>query len=99
MTSSDLRSRRRQRDRGLERLRSLTKFSVVAALGLAGLLTLLAASTIPGHPASAFGGQSSTAAQPATSPTQPDPTPQPRPPAGGSLGLGGSTPSAVTGGS
>lgn len=83
-----------ERDRGLERLRTLTVASVLGAAGLAAALSVMAASTIPGHtnPGSASPNTASTNAQAQGQD-------QSLAPFGGFVGVGGGTPHAVSGGS
>lgn len=102
MTDSELRSRRRLRDAGLDRLRRYTTRAVVGALGLAGLISVLAASSVPGRVSTSSAANAGVQPPAQSSDTsQVDPfqqsTSQTQSPT--YVGSGGGSPWAVSGGS
>jgi hypothetical protein len=89
-----------QRDRSLDRLRTLTIAAAVGATGLTAVLSMVAATTLPGQ---SSGGSANLAAQGATQ--NPGQSPyvnqddQSQNPFAGILSGGGGAPVAVSGGS
>jgi len=89
------------RDRGLERLRKLTLACVAGAAGMVAVLSVVAASSIPGHAsgASANSGSASTGSFAQPDQNQSVSQNQNQNPFGGFFGSGGGRPVAVSGGS
>ncbi|MFI5283627.1 MAG: hypothetical protein ACHQ0J_10950 [Candidatus Dormibacterales bacterium] len=89
------------RDRGLERLHTLTVACAAGATALVAVLSVLAATTIPGHSSGAPAGSGSASTGGSTQDDQGQNLAQNQNlnPFGGFFGGGGGTPVAVSGGS
>jgi hypothetical protein len=79
------------RDRGLQRLRGWTTFSVILAAGLTAVFAFLAAGTFPGRSATATDSSSSSPSStaPVQQPSSDQGVTQPEAPPGGFFGSGG----------
>ncbi|HSS92823.1 MAG TPA: hypothetical protein VLR46_02410 [Candidatus Dormibacteraeota bacterium] len=77
-----------QRDRSLQKLRDLTTACLVVGAGLVAALSVIAATTIPGHSDSASTGSTQSSGDGSL-----------QGPSDGSFGPGGGYPTVVTGGS
>ncbi|TMC01049.1 MAG: hypothetical protein E6J40_00390 [Chloroflexi bacterium] len=84
------------RDNALSLLRDLTAAVAIAATALLGVLTLIAAVTIPGHSSS---NQGTAGTAETGNPTRSSDDASLQPPSSGGLRQGGGNPVAVSGGS